>query len=106
MRGHRMPYTRRVRAALDKYITEHGLDGKLGEIERRELMVALARLRHVELVRQRRPPTEVVTQERYARELAAADRVFHERLGIGVAEFIASQREPGTLEDLGGARQQ
>jgi hypothetical protein len=93
-----------VRAALDRRIAETGRGGTLDDRERDTLVSALARVRRSSHWRQRLPADNQALQAKHERILLEADQLFRERLGIGIAEFVAIESAPGQIEDLGLAR--
>ncbi len=44
---------------------------------------------------------DTMWQAEQSRVVVAADRVFRERLGVGLSEFMADAGPPGRVEDLG-----
>jgi hypothetical protein len=94
-----------AREAVDRYIDQAGLADSVGETERVALVTALGQVRASSRWMQRhgRAHRSVAAQNREA--LIEADRAFRETLGVGVGEFIAALNPPGTIEDLGAARQ-
>ena len=92
-----------VRAALDRRIAEAGR-GTLDDAERDTLVATLARVRRSSHWRQRLPADHHALQGKHERILLEADQLFRERLGIGIAEFVALESAPGQIEDVGLAR--
>jgi hypothetical protein len=45
-----------------------------------------------------------VADAAHAHAVVAADRLFREKLGVGVAAFLAAQGPAGRVEDLAAAR--
>jgi hypothetical protein len=93
-----------VRAALDRRIAEAGRGATLNEVDRDALVATLARVRRSSHWRQRLPADNQALQGKHERILLEADQLFRERLGIGIAEFVALESAPGQIEDLGLAR--
>jgi hypothetical protein len=74
----------------------------LGPADRQELLDALARIR---LTAGRRGRTaNAAAAAKHARLVQDADRLFRDKLGMGVGEFMARLGAPGNVDDLGGAR--
>jgi hypothetical protein len=90
-----------VRAALDRRIAEAGRGGTLDDAERDTLVATLARVRRSSHWRQRLPADHHAVQGKHERILLEADHLFRERLGIGIAEFVALESAPGQIEDVG-----
>jgi len=94
-----------ARRAVDRYLDEAGLGDSVGEAERAALVAALGQVRSSSRWMQHHVRPRPATEVRRRDALLEADRVFRETLGIGVGEFVASLSPPGTIEDLGAARQ-
>jgi uncharacterized membrane protein YebE (DUF533 family) len=93
--------SRRVRAALDRQIAAAGLTGRIDDGERAALLAALADVRRSARREKRRTRPDPAAEAAHARTVVAADRLFRERLGVGIAAFLAAQGPPGRIEDLG-----
>jgi hypothetical protein len=93
-----------ARDAVDRYIAEAGLDDALGEADREALVAALAEVRASSRWSTRHGTARGDSESRRREALIDADRVFRDRLGVGVGEFVAALAPPGTIEDLGAAR--
>jgi len=93
-----------ARDAVDRYLDDAGLADSVGEADRTALVTALGQVRgSSRWMQQHARARQAESRRREA--LLEADRVFRETLGIGVSEFIAALSPPGTIEDLGAARQ-
>jgi hypothetical protein len=92
--------TRTIDAAIDRHIEAVGRGGQLGDSDRAALRDALLEVRRAS-TRARRRSRDYSWQAEQTRVLVAADRVFRERLGVGLSEFMADAGPPGRVEDLG-----
>jgi hypothetical protein len=94
-----------ARAAVDAWVEAAGLAGEVGTREREALVAALARVRVSSRWTQRHARARGEREASHRTALVDADELFRETLGVGVAQFVASLAPPGTIEDLGAARQ-
>jgi type IV secretory pathway VirB10-like protein len=103
--GPRFPrrWRKLARSALDSSIADAGLDAEVSEADRQELMTALASVRKSSRSLQRMTEPNHRLQAEHERILVESDRLFRDKLGLGVAQFIAAQSPPGRIEDLGAA---
>jgi hypothetical protein len=92
-----------ARDAVDRYIADAGLE--VGETEREALVDALGQVRASSRWLKQHGQARGDAEARRRRAMVDADRVFRDTLGVGVGEFVASLAPPGTIEDLGSARQ-
>jgi hypothetical protein len=91
---------RAIERALDRHIETAGLAGRVSPADRAALRDALVAMRRASL-RARRRSRDPAWQAEQSRALVAADRLFREKLGVGLAEFVADAGPPGRVEDLG-----
>jgi len=94
-----------ARAAVDAWVDAAGLGDAVSPTDRETLVAALGRLRVASRWMQRHPRARGDREARHRAALLEADRVFRETLGVGVGQFVASLAAPGTIDDLGAARQ-
>ena len=92
--------TRAIDDALDRHIEAIGRGGQLGAADRAALREALLDVRRAS-TRARRRSRDPHWQAEQSRVLVAADRVFRDKLGAGLSEFMADAGPPGHVEDLG-----
>ena len=90
-----------MQSALDRQIAAAGLTGRISDEDRAALLAALAGVRRSARRARRRTRTDPAADAAHARTVVAADRLFREKLGVGIAGFIAAQGPPGRIEDLG-----
>jgi hypothetical protein len=92
----------RWRATVGAALDAAAAGRPLGEADRQELIDALARIRLTAGQRGRtRNPRAAAKHARLVRD---ADRLFRDKLGIGLGEFTARLGSSGNIEDLGAAR--
>jgi hypothetical protein len=89
---------RAVDDALARYIATAGLG--VGPDERAPLPAAHLDVRRASR-RAARRGDDHAWQAEQSRALAAADRLFREKLGIGIGDFLADAGPPGRIEDVG-----
>ena len=92
--------THAIDEALDRQIEAVGLVGKVDASDRAALRDALLDVRRAS-TRARRRSRDPMWQAEQSRVLVAADRVFRDKLGVGLSEFMADAGPPGRVEDLG-----
>ena len=92
--------TRAIDQAIDRHIEALGRGGEVDAADRAELRTALLDVRRAS-TRARRRSRDAMWQAEQSRVLVAADRVFREKLGVGLSEFMADAGPPGRVEDLG-----
>jgi hypothetical protein len=97
-------FIRRARAALERQIADAGVGATLGDADREALLAALASVRASARRTRRRDRTDPAAEAAHARTVVAADGLFHAKLGVGIAAFLAAQGPPGRVRDLGAAR--
>jgi hypothetical protein len=91
-----------VRAALEERLAAEGLADRLGPADREALLAALVGVRRASLAARRRGHDHA-WQVAQSRALIEADRLFRDKLGIGISEFIAEQSAGEHVVDLGAA---
>ena len=91
---------RAIERALDRHVDTTGPAGHLTPADRLALRDALVTMRRAS-VRARRRSRDSQWQAEQSRALVAADRLFREKLGVGLADFIADAGPAGRVEDLG-----
>jgi hypothetical protein len=91
---------RAIERALDRHVDAAADGESLTPAVRAELRDALVAVRRASL-RARRRSRDPSWQAEQTRALVAADRLFREKLGTGLADFIADAGPPGRVEDLG-----
>jgi hypothetical protein len=89
---------RAVDDALARHIDAAGL--AVGPDDRAALRTALLDVRRASR-RSARRGDDHAWQAGQSRALAAADRLFREKLGTGIGDFLAASGPPGRVEDLG-----
>jgi len=92
--------TRTIERVLERHVEAAGLAGRLSAADRTALRDVLVATRRASL-RARRRSRDPAWQAEQSRALVAADRLFCEKLGMGLADFIADAGPPGRVEDLG-----
>jgi hypothetical protein len=92
--------TRAIEEALDRHIEAVGRGGQLDDADRAALRDALLEVRRAS-TRARRRGRDHSWQAEQTRVLVAADRVFRDKLGVGLSDFMADAGPPGRVEDLG-----
>jgi hypothetical protein len=92
--------TRAIDQASDRHVEALGRGGEVGASDRAALRDALLDVRRAS-TRARRRSRDAMWQAEQSRVLVAADRVFREKLGVGLSEFMADAGPPGRVEDLG-----
>lgn len=91
---------RAIERTLDRHAGAAGPAAHLGPADRAALRDALVALRRASL-RARRRSRDGAWQAEQSRALVDADRLFRDKLGVGLAEFVADAGPPGRVEDLG-----
>ena len=94
------PVTRAFDEAIDRHIDALGRVGEVDASDRAALRDALLEVRRAS-TRARRRSRDPMWQAEQSRVLVAADRVFRDKLGVGLSEFMADAGPPGRVEDLG-----
>jgi hypothetical protein len=92
--------TRAIEEAIDRHIEAIGLVGHVAASDRAALRDALLDVRRAS-TRVRRRSRDPQWQAEQSRVLVAADRMFRDKLGVGLSEFMADAGPPGRVEDLG-----
>ena len=92
--------THAIDQAIDRHIEALGRVGDVDAATRTALRDALLDVRRAS-TRARRRSRDAMWQAEQSRVLVAADRVFREKLGVGLSEFKADAGPPGRVEDLG-----
>ena len=91
---------RAIADALDRHLETTGLADRIAAADRAALRDALVAARRASL-RARRRSRDGEWQGAQSQALAEADRIFREKLGTGIADFVADAGPPGRIEDLG-----
>jgi len=91
--------TRAIEEAIDRHIEAVGL-GHVAASDRAALRDALLAVRRAS-TRARRRGRDPQWQAEQSRMLVAADRMFRDKLGVGLSEFMTDAGPPGRVEDLG-----
>jgi len=92
--------TRAIEEAIDRHIEAVGLVGHVAASDRAALRDALVDVRRAS-TRARRRSRDPQWQAEQSRMLVAADRMFRDKLGVGLSEFMTDAGPPGRVEDLG-----
>ena len=79
-----------ARRAVDRYISDAGLDDELSGADREALVTALGNVRASSRWLSRHSQARRDDEARRRQALLDADRVFRDTLGVGVGEFVAA----------------
>jgi hypothetical protein len=90
-----------VGEAIDGYVAEHRLAGTVTLRDRRQLIAALGRLRRSARRTERARVVTPRIERRHLEIVTETDRIFREKLGVGVSDFIAEMSAPNEVQDLG-----